>query len=52
MKDYKVLLTVEEFPQTQKEREHIASWLQQKAEEIATSNPKQYSKRVKFKLMK
>lgn len=51
-KDYKALLTVKEFPQTLRGREKLSNWLRKTADTIDESSPEDYSKIVKFRLMK
>jgi len=51
-KDYTALLTVTEFPQTIRGKEQLANWLYKKGDEILESNSDEYSKQVRFRLMK
>ena len=52
MKEYKALLTITEFPQTNRGKEQLANWLYKKADEILESNSEEYSKQVRFRMMK
>jgi len=50
--NYIALLTIEVFPQTKRDKNRLAKWLNKVASEILIADPIEYVKKPKFRLMK